>query len=152
MTTVPLTITVEGVPRPQGSMSVGKRRDGRAYAYYPETVVRWRKQVTDAAKVALAVQRHGGFGLQPVVVTLAFDLDRPKSHYGTGRNSAVLKRNAPVHHLNHPDLDKLARSIGDSLTDAGVWGDDSQVVELFAVKRYTAPGDVAGATIRIEVA
>ena len=47
-----------------------------------------------------------------------------------------------------PDLDKLVRSIGDSLTDAGVWGDDAQVVSLACEKVY-ADDKQPGADIEI---
>ena len=36
-----------------------------------------------------------------------------------------------------PDLDNLVKQIKDCLTQMGVWGDDKQVVELCASKRYS---------------
>lgn len=38
-----------------------------------------------------------------------------------------------------PDIDKLERAVLDAMTDAGVWVDDAQVVDLHAVKQYPGP-------------
>lgn len=45
-----------------------------------------------------------------------------------------------------PDLDKLVRAVGDSLTDAGVVTEDSRFVLICAVKRYAG---VPGATVKV---
>jgi Holliday junction resolvase RusA-like endonuclease len=46
-----------------------------------------------------------------------------------------------------PDLDKLIRAINDSATDAGIFDDDSQVVEVVAYKVYEAENMPIGALI-----
>ena len=48
-----------------------------------------------------------------------------------------------------PDLDKLIRAVGDSLTDSGVVVDDSRIVRISARKLY-AEGIEPGATILVK--
>ncbi len=48
-----------------------------------------------------------------------------------------------------PDLDKLIRAVGDSLTDSGVVTDDSRIVRISARKLY-AEGIEPGATISVK--
>ena len=61
-------------------------------------------------------------------VTMDFYFARPKSHYGTGKNAAVLKPSAPPRdeHLQDPDALKLARAVEDALTKV-IWKDDNQL-------------------------
>lgn len=74
----------------------------------------------------------------PVALTLVFYLQRPRGHYGTGRNAGQLKASAPRWPATRPDLDKLARSTLDGLADAGVISNDSRIVTLSLEKRYTS--------------
>jgi Holliday junction resolvase RusA-like endonuclease len=48
-----------------------------------------------------------------------------------------------------PDLDKLIRAVGDSLTDSGVVTDDSRIVRISARKLY-AEGIEPGALIQVK--
>ena len=47
-----------------------------------------------------------------------------------------------------PDIDKLQRSTLDALGEAGVWRDDSQVVDIRAWKSY-ADNETPGAVITV---
>lgn len=80
--------------------------------------------------VALAAMRDVGAELipakQPVSLTAKFYFQRPKSKS---------KKAFPV---VKPDADKLARSLGDSLSGI-CYHDDSQITELHAEKHYGAP-------------
>ena len=80
---------------------------------------------------------------QPIVgaiaVTMACSFARPKSHYGTGRNSGVLKPQSPIFCLNSNDLDNIEKFILDSL-NSYIYGDDRQVVDLHAVKMWSGIG------------
>ena len=67
-----------------------------------------------------------------------FYFKRPKSHYGTGRNSDCLKNSAPRHHTKKPDSSKLARAAEDALTGI-IWHDDSQCHEIKIDKFYGTP-------------
>lgn len=86
----------------------------------------------------------------PVAVRLEFWMARPKSHYRTGRNSHALRYAAPKHPAGKPDVDKLARAVLDAITSAGVWRDDSLVVDLHVSKRLAEIGETPGCHIRIE--
>ena len=83
----------------------------------------------------------------PLSVVCIFWMPRPKSHYRTGRYADELKQNAPGEHIIRPDESKLWRSTEDALTDAGIWKDDSQVVEQHIFKMYSVQ---SGAMILIE--
>jgi Holliday junction resolvase RusA-like endonuclease len=127
-------IDVRGMPRPQGSMQMRALPNGGATGTYPAAVWHWRHQVQQA--VAEVVEQSGRFE-GPVELRLGFDLPRPLGHFGTGRNAGTIKASAPPHPAVMPDLDKLIRAICDSITDAGLWRDDSQVCSIQAGKRYT---------------
>jgi crossover junction endodeoxyribonuclease RusA len=107
---------------------------GHAVVKYPAAVVQWRAQVQQAAILAMTETFEG-----PVLVQLSFELPRPATHYlpvNSRRSEPELSRSSPPHVTTMPDLDKLVRAICDALTDAGVWKDDAQVVNLMAAKRY----------------
>ena len=110
---------------------MGRLPGGKTAARYPAGVYVWRGQV-QAAVAALDAEPFDG----PVELHVGFELDRPKGHYGTGRNAGTVKASAPVHPSVAPDLDKLVRCVNDAITDAGLWRDDAQVVVIAAAKRY----------------
>lgn len=108
----------------------------------------WREIVRQAAIEAMA-GRPPIDG--PVYLVQVFALPRPKSHYGTGRNSGRVKRGAPSRPPVRPDLDKLARAVGDALTRV-CYHDDAQIVNLRAAKYYVTPSgrlSVPGVEIRV---
>lgn len=84
----------------------------------------WRKTVKFAALEAINNQPFATLD-EPVKVVYTFFLPRPKQPKW-GQYPA-----------SKPDLDKLVRAVNDGLTDAGVWRDDSLVVELVARKVWT---------------
>ena len=104
----------------------------------------WRAAVT-----AVAIDAWGGRPPldEDVCVWMEFVFPRLLSHYGTGRNEHVLKASAPSHKNTRPDKDKLERAINDALTDAGVWLDDSRIVDGGARKVY---GPKPGARVWIQ--
>jgi len=63
----------------------------------------------------------------PLMVEFHFFMQRPKGHYGSGRNEDVVKASAPRSPAKKPDLLKLARAVEDALTGVA-WKDDSQIV------------------------
>ena len=82
----------------------------------------------------------------PLDVLLVFDLPRPKSHYGTGRNADKLKPSAPNYPMgNRNDVENLAKAVLDAMNMV-IWRDDSQVVGLQVNKHYDAK---PGVTIQI---
>jgi Holliday junction resolvase RusA-like endonuclease len=97
-----------------------------------------------------------------VSVQITFTFARPANHFGTGRNSDTVKASSPPFPSSHSvgDIDKLVRACLDSITDSGIWADDSQVVglmahkvwlgELLALDRPGAVIDIMSADVRSE--
>ena len=126
--TAALTITAHGNPITQGSKT--KSRWGM-YDDNAKTLKPWRKIVRAAAEAAR--EQAGLDPLDgPLAVEVTFTMRKPKS--------------APKRRITWPiargkgDVDKLCRAAFDSLTDAQVWGDDVQVVEVTARKVYPGEG------------
>lgn len=143
-----LEVWIPGIPRPQGSMKIiNSARTGKAFGRYGDKMVEHRN--------AAVMHIRGAWGSKPpitgpVSVTGFFYFDRPKHHYGTGRNSETLRQAAPAHTTTSADLDKLARlAMGDALVIAGVLKDDSLVTELFARKAYTHEGIRPGTYLQV---
>jgi crossover junction endodeoxyribonuclease RusA len=68
-------------------------------------------------------------------VRLKFSFKRPKSHYGTGKNSSQLKPSAPgTWHCQRPDCDNLAKVVLDVIKSIGIIRDDGVVFELHVSK------------------
>lgn len=127
-----MTITVYGIPAPQGS----KRHIGRGVMIESSKKVKpWREAVKWAAIESMDKSALE-FGGAAVHVRVDFYLPKPKS----AKKTALPTKK--------PDLDKLIRSTMDALTDAGVWCDDSQVLSVWARKHY-AEARAAGAEIEV---
>ena len=143
-----MTITVYGVPAPQGSKSFKGMRGGHAIlAESSKKVKPWREAVKWAAieRMDSAKWSDGGFGqgeafAGPVTVEVDFYFIHPK----TGKRR-------PAHSVK-PDIDKLCRSTFDALKDAGVYEDDSRICSVVARKHYANEHSPvpAGAVIRVE--
>lgn len=131
---------VPGVPQPGGSKRgfyipktgrVVVVEDAKNNAPWRALVVLMARGVIEADPLSPCPLRGS------VLMNIVFVMPRPKSHYRTGKNSALLREDAPKYHTNKPDLTKLVRSTEDALSDAGVWGDDTQVAQMIVEKRYT---------------
>lgn len=139
-----IAIRVLGTPIPQGSLVPfidRATRRARVKASNEPTLKAWRKHVTATAKDTC---RYHDTITGDVRVWVRFTFTRPPSHYRTGRNAHLLKDRAP----RNPgracgDIDKLQRAIFDALTDAGVWVDDTQVVDVRARKFYAGEDEYA---------
>lgn len=144
-----LTVTVTGTPAPQGSKrGFYNAKAGRVQMVESSNKVKpWRQDVKAAALNTIATTGHQQL-LGPVAVDVTFYLPRPAGHYGTGRNAHQIKPSAPRWPHRKPDVDKLLRSTLDALGEAGVWRDDSQVVDVHAAKAY-ADGRPPGAHITV---
>ncbi|MER7063946.1 RusA family crossover junction endodeoxyribonuclease [Streptomyces albidoflavus] len=147
MTAPLLTITVKGDPITQGSKT--RTRNGGMRETNAAKLKPWRERVTDAARDQLVAGQIGGVDIHrpplkgPVRVEITFTLAA----------RATKTRPAWPFKQRSGDVDKLTRAIFDSLTDAGVWLDDAQVVEVTARKVYPEHHRdalaVPGALIRI---
>lgn len=135
----PITFNVLGEPKPSGSKRGFpiKRRDGSigvAMTHDNPKTQSWQRAVAEAAREAYS----GSLLMGPVDVTITFIYPRPKSHFGTGRNSGKLKGSAPDHKITKPDVLKCGRAIEDALTGI-IWRDDSQVTEIRCAKTWGEP-------------
>lgn len=143
-----MTVTIPGTPITQGSMRAFSR-GGRTIVTHDKgpALNYWRSTVTLFARRAWG-GRPPIDG--PVSLTLTFRLPRPPSHLGTGRNAGTVKASSPA--LPHAglDLDKLVRAVGDALTQARIYKDDSRVCQTSTEKVYAAPGEEPGVTIHLE--
>ena len=125
-----LTIDVSGEPASQGSHSV---INGRIVQVNSAKHKRWRNAVVFAALDLIGEDWEPLD--EPVELSVIFYLTKPKT--ATREVPSVM-----------PDLDKLIRAVGDSLTDAGIVRDDSRIVTIHAQKRYATARGV-GAVIRV---
>lgn len=123
-----MTITVYGVPGPQGSKNLG--RYGQLYES-SKKVKPWRLACKYAALAAIEDagindKRIDGAAIPgPVEVTVIFSLPSPKSRKKSDRYPS-----------RKPDIDKLLRSTFDGLSDIRLWEDDARVVTVQARKLY----------------
>jgi crossover junction endodeoxyribonuclease RusA len=128
-----ISFDVLGRPAPQGSKkSIGNNRFVEASKFLPA----WRNAVRLAAEHAVTVNgwtRVAG----PVELEILFYLDRPST-------ISSVKRPYPT---VPPDIDKLIRGVGDSLTGV-IYDDDSQIIRVLAWKTY-ADNREPGAFIRV---
>ena len=70
-------------------------------------------------------------------IRFVFHIKRPKAHFRTGKYANELKKTAPVYHTKRPDVDNFVKFYLDVMQiDKTVYLDDSQVIELRAVKEY----------------
>lgn len=138
-----LTITVFGLPGPQGSKKLaGRDSKGRGILVESSKKVKpWRQAVEVAA-----IEAMGGAGLGvmgPIAVDMIFTLPKPKS---------APKRMA-TYPCKKPDLSKLVRSTEDALTCIGAIEDDARIVCTVSRKVYPGEGidslPVPGVVIRI---
>lgn len=151
-----LTFWCDGVPAPQGSKK-GFVVKGRAVIVddNPATLKAWRQAVDQAALQQIDQNRRRGQEWEtlqgPVQVNLVFWLPRPRSHYRTGKFSHLLRADAPARPGTKPDLDKLTRAIGDSLTTARVYGDDSLVVQSAQAKHFAERPEQCGVHVTVQL-
>lgn len=144
-----LTVTVYGLPGPQGSKSpVGwgrSRKTGKAIPLMKESsdkVKPWRDKVSDA--ITAAILRGDARPLRgPVYAEITFTMPKPTSAPKRRRTFPAVS----------PDIDKLERSTYDAITTARAWEDDGRVIENHSRKVY--PGEhpdalsTPGAIIRL---
>jgi len=110
----------------------------------------WGSQDVKYAAVDAKTKSRQDTMFGDVRVYVTFWLSRPRSHYRTGSNSHLLRAMAPARPCGRPDLDKLVRSTMDGLGEAGVFGDDAQISDIQASKRYATPQHLPGASITVE--
>lgn len=147
-----IRFTVEGKPAQVGSKRafvVGEEKkqetSGARWLKNPRAVLtdtnseRQQQWYQAVAQVAARSMERVPLMRGPIRLEMRFYFKRPASHYGTGKNAAVLKPNAPKYHVQTPDMDKLVRNTQDAITTA-VWQDDKQVCALDVVRLWAVDG------------
>lgn len=131
-----IDLFVPGRPAPQGSRRYLGRSGGKGITVESsKAVAPWRADIRERLLADPAPAHLDG----PLAVRLEFVMPRP---------SSAPKRSTPPA-IKRPDLDKLVRAVLDAIGSAGVWRDDSQVVDLRTVKRIAEIDEPAGCRITI---
>lgn len=143
-----LKFFVPGRPQPAGSKRAFpfKKKNGKlgvAVSDMNANAKDWK-----AVLAHEAMHHRGDVPLMdgPVEIEVWFHMERPKSHFGSGRNSEKLKPSAPRRPASAPDTTKLVRCLEDALNGV-VWRDDAQIVSQHCHKVY-APEYGVHITIR----
>ncbi len=136
--------TVYGKAEPAGSKTAGVTKTGRRFVRDANpSAAAWKAEVKQAA----GKEMQGRSLLEgPIRLTVQFERNRPRGHYGTGRNEGSLRTSAPKHPTTKPDTTKLVRAIEDAMTGT-VYRDDAQIVMQRAWKTYTT----GSACVRVSV-
>lgn len=143
METRMITFFVHGLPKTAGS----KRAFYKPGMRFPVIVDDCAKSKDWKHDVKMSALEHRPATLLtgPLRVELTFTLPRAKGHFGSGKNAAVLKPSAPMHHIIKPDVLKMARAVEDALTGI-IYADDSQICDERLLKWY---GEQPGVEVRI---
>ncbi len=129
----------EGVAAPEGSHRYVGYRGGRpVVAHDNPRLAGWRtivaRAANDAARAAGWAPQYDG----PVAVQAHFYLPRPK------------RPRFPDHAATKPDLDKLARAVGDALAaPGGILLEDSRIVTWVLTKRWASDGQPPGVHVAV---
>lgn len=137
-----IVFTVYGKPEPAGSKKgfPFRRKNGSMGVAISDANA--KAKPWQAAVAAVAAEAYQGPLLAgPLAVTFRFIVPRIKGHYGTGRNSAVIKPDSPAWPTVKPDVLKLSRAVEDALTGI-IYRDDSQIVHETLQKEYGEPARV----------
>ena len=133
-------IDVIGQPVPQGSL----RRTPYAVIHSNDEALRsWRNQLVVELVQNMPVDWDSENA--PISVVADFRFARPNSHFG----KKGLRPSAPKHKTTRCDLDKLIRACGDSLQEAYVVKDDSQIIQWMATKRWMREDEKPGVHLTI---
>jgi Holliday junction resolvase RusA-like endonuclease len=116
---------------------IAKRRP--RFARRGKFVQTYNDQETEESKFLFHVLHEWDFPIienKSIAIQFIFEMKRPKSHFGTGKNSGKLKQKAPYNHTKKPDIDNMVKFCLDVLNGV-VFKDDSLITFLVAEKRYS---------------
>jgi Holliday junction resolvase RusA-like endonuclease len=126
-----IEIEIPGIP-------IAKKRP--RFARRGKFVTTYNSQETEEGRMLWDIHRQLPPGWSPInapiKITTNFFMNRPKSHYKSGKNSNTIKNNAPLLHTSKPDLDNLQKMVYDCFNQV-VWVDDSCVCESKGKKEYS---------------
>jgi len=74
---------------------------------------------------------------------------RPKSHYGTGKNAGKVKTTAPAACCRLPDLDNVIKAICDACSNGIVYRDDRQIVSVHCERQWAGEYTQAGVYVKM---
>tara|TARA_R100000008_G_C3584893_1_gene171422 strand:- start:1358 stop:1756 length:399 start_codon:yes stop_codon:yes gene_type:complete len=120
--------------RPQAQKRHKARRAGNKIFMYDPSSKDKEKFKSECVKFAPKSVLEG-----PISVSMVFSMPRPKSHYRTGKNAHLLKKDAPMSPVSKPDTDNLIKFYLDAMTGS-FWKDDSQICTIEASKIYSDEG------------
>lgn len=140
-----ITIHVLGDPQgqPRGRAFVGP--GGHARIHEDGSAEGWKSAVAEI----MIPRLPGEPWLGAIRIRMDWLFDRPKSHFGTGRNAGFLKPSAPVFKTSKPDTDNAEKAILDCLTRLRLWRDDAQVAWVKKIKWYCPIGVRPGMVLTI---
>jgi len=130
---IKFTINAKPIPQPRArASSIGGQvrmyeptRTGPKGNRKPHPIVAFKDAVRDAAKEAIALPYSGA-----VYCALVFWMPRVTSDG---------KKKTGLFHTKKPDIDNLIKSVFDAMNGLA-WLDDSQVVQVIALKAICDPG------------
>jgi Holliday junction resolvase RusA-like endonuclease len=131
-------ITVPGTPIP-----LQRHRTGKGRTYLPARSKAYRELVQAAWMQA----GRPCLGDAPLVMSMRFHIERPRSHFGTGRNANTLKPKA-ITTIPPGDIDNYCKATLDSLSTLA-YTDDRQVVCLSGVHKCWADSDGPRAVVEL---
>lgn len=132
---------IPGKPVPKGSARAFVRRGRAVVTHANKKTKPWQRRATEIIQ-----DTHDGWVLAACEVECVFTFLRPPSHLD---KRGEVRKGKPAQHTTKPDVDKLLRAALDSITDAGVWPDDSYCVSATGRKFYTSDPAAEGVTITI---
>jgi len=126
----PITITIPGAPVAKGRPRIGTDMGGHACAFTPAKT----RSYENLIKLAAGEAMNGGAPIDgPLNVAITVYLPIPKSWSKKKTMAAELGHEHPT---SRPDVDNFIKAALDGLNKI-VFGDDSQVVQLSAEKKFS---------------
>lgn len=128
-----IEITIPGIP-----IGKARHRHTKWGAYSPQSEVErgviWeiKKQIGDYKPTE-----------KPLRLSLDAYFPRAKSHYGTGRNSLMVKKSSPTYHTKKPDIDNIFKFYMDCMNGI-LYKDDAQVVAVDRSEKHWIDKDKVG--------
>lgn len=126
-----IRLTVLGEPKAQARHRHFQMKGVKHVQTYDPSA---EKKGTFASIVQVNAPEHPLEG--PLSLEINFFFHHPKCDYKSGKNSGILKDNAPEWHTKKPDVDNLVKFVQDALNKI-YWRDDSIICQIIARKLYS---------------